>query len=206
MTTSGPERRLQCGLAWARFLIRFLGYVGDLEFGVIADGLDVDGDHILLVVLLIVGDDGAVILVGTCRPGIGKLGFVEVADLVYGVAGFELCGDGMDGSEGHGRRAVFLDFGSGVDIDAEIFGGLHGIVGADRAEGSFDFHVVTFLVNLGVLGDTVGEEADAGYAEDSDEDDHGDDDQNNFDGATAAGRRWNWRAGHDRGRRGPRYR
>ena len=40
---------------------QLLAYVGDLEFGAVAVGFDVDGDH----VFLIVGDDGAAILVGT---------------------------------------------------------------------------------------------------------------------------------------------
>ena len=41
----------------------------------------------------------------------------------------------------------FLHLGAGIDIDAEIFGGLVGILGGfHRAERSFDFHVIAVLV------------------------------------------------------------
>ena len=78
------------------------------------------------------------------------------------VVAFETGGDGVDVSEGGGGGAVLLDFGSGIDIDAEIFGGLFGILGGfDGAEGSFDLDVIAFLGDVRALGDAIADDADA---------------------------------------------
>src|SRR3954466_12210975 len=53
----------------------FLGHVGDLKLGAVVGGLDVDGDHVLVVVR----NQRAMVLVRGARHCIGELLFVEAA-------------------------------------------------------------------------------------------------------------------------------
>jgi hypothetical protein len=179
-------------------LRQFLAHTGDLEFCGVTAGLDIDRDHILLIG----GDNGAVVLIGSVDRGTWEPGFVEATDFIDRIAALEIGCNGVHVSEAYRGCAVFLGLRSRVNVDTEIFGCLFGILGGfDGAEWTLHLYVITFLGDVRMFGEVNADDGKHSNAEDAEANDHGDDSKDSFESAVVARRRWHRRRGsHDRSR------
>src|SRR5579864_5791835 len=154
-----------------------------MKLGTVPAGFDVDGYHVGSSV----GDDGAAIPVGGADVRAGKLPAVEFANFVGRIAAFERGSDGVHAAESGAGGAVLLNLCSGIDINAQIFGGLVGIFGSFHgAEGSFDFDVLAILGDVGLPGDAETDNGEHGNAENTKEDDRANHDEDSLEAAAAA--------------------
>ena len=92
----------------------------------------------------------------------------------------------MHRAHGHVRRGAFDYLCPGIQINAQVAGSLIGIGGSIHApEGGLDAHISILIVNAAALGDAVPDEGDRTYRQNAENYNHGDDDQNDLEGAAA---------------------
>jgi len=160
-----------------------VGHVGDLDFGLTVLRLNVDCNH----VLLILRDDRAVVLIGGRDHRIGELRLVEGRNLIQGIAALKTGGGRVNASERERSGAVLLSLCPGIDIHSHTsgrvvcaLGGLHG------TERSLHLHMVAILPHVQVARDPPADKRHRGHGQDAQYDEDSYDNQDDFQNAAAA--------------------